>query len=250
LAETLNFDRRYQGFGHGALGGYAAGVVAGRIDGPAEANLRSLPPMERDLELREGEDGKLELWDGETLVLDARPAEFELGVAEPPTPEEARQAGERPVHEELSEHPYPGCFTCGPAREEGDALRLFVGRHPAGAPFLASGWTPHAALASDRGDLPSELVWAALDCPTIWAAWSESRPAAPPAGTFTVLARQRLEHLRPVPVGEALTVTAWPIEHEGRKRLSGAAIHDADGALLARCESLLVEVPIREPASS
>ena len=45
---SLSFGRRFRGFESGALGGYAAGaVVAGRIDGPAEVNLRSLPPMGR-----------------------------------------------------------------------------------------------------------------------------------------------------------------------------------------------------------
>ena len=41
------------------------------IDGPAEANLRSLPLMERELELKEFDDGSLGLWDGDTLVLEA-----------------------------------------------------------------------------------------------------------------------------------------------------------------------------------
>jgi len=87
------------------------------------------------------------------------------------------------------------------------------------------------------------MVWAALDCPTIWGAWSVERPVTVPSGSFTVLARQRLEQLSPVPAGDELIVSAWPIEREGRKHLVGAAIHDADGALLARAESLLVEVP-------
>jgi uncharacterized membrane protein (UPF0127 family) len=39
MSETLSFPRRYQGCAHGALGGYAAGMVARRIDGPAEVNL-------------------------------------------------------------------------------------------------------------------------------------------------------------------------------------------------------------------
>jgi acyl-CoA thioesterase FadM len=87
------------------------------------------------------------------------------------------------------------------------------------------------------------MIWAALDCPTIWAAWATSVPAAIPSGSFTVLARQRLEQLAPVPAGEPLIVTAWPISAEGRKHVTAAAIHDRDGELLARAESLLVDVP-------
>jgi hypothetical protein len=242
MTETVRFERRYQGFEDGALGGYAAGVAARGIAGPAEANLRSLPPMEHDLQLREGENGGVELWDGETLVLDARPAKLDMEVPDPPSQQEALEAAQRPIHEE-GKHLYPSCFTCGPDREKGDGLRLFMGRHPEGAPSLASAWTPDERLAHGTGSLPSELVWAALDCPTIWAAWATSNPAAIPSGSFTVLARQRLAQPGTVPVGETVTVTAWPIEQEGRKHLSGAAIHGPDGTLLACAESLLVEVP-------
>ena len=64
---------RFQGFTDGALGGYAAGVAARGIDGPAEANLRALPPLDRELTLAGGDDGARELHDGEALVLEVRP---------------------------------------------------------------------------------------------------------------------------------------------------------------------------------
>ena len=242
MASTVRFEHRYQGFQDGALGGYAAGVAARAIPGPAEVNLRALPPMERDLELREAGESGIELWDGETLILEARPAEFELEIPDPPSADEAAAASGRPIHEE-GRHLYPGCFTCGPDRAEGDGLRLFMGRHPEDTPFLAAAWTPHERFGDDAGLLPPELVWAALDCPTIWAAWARSVPAAFPSGSFTVLARQRVAQPGRVPVGEAVTVTAWPISEHGRKHVCGAAIHDRDGNLLARAESLLVEIP-------
>jgi hypothetical protein len=235
---SLSFDRRFRGFESGALGGYAAGaVVAGRIDGPAEVNLRSLPPMGRELKLSEqGDDGELALRDGETLVLEAKPATFELEIPPPPDMSEAEEAQHRLIHEELG-HLYPSCFTCGPDREPGDGLRLFMGSGGADADLLVAAWTPDQSLA-ERGDaIPAEMVWAALDCPSIWAVGEF------PEGGFNVLARQRVESLGPVPVGEPSVVTAWPIEHDGRKHLTGVAIHDGDGRLLARGESLLVEVP-------
>ena len=235
---TLSFGRRFRGFESGALGGYAAGaVVAGRIDGPAEVNLRSLPPMGRELQVSaQGDDGGLALLDGETRVLEAKPAPFELQVPAPPGLAEAKEAGHRLMHDELG-HPYPSCFTCGPDREPGDGLRLFMGRASADADLLVAAWTPDPSLAESGDAIPTEMVWAALDCPSIWAVGEF------PEGGFNVLARQRVEALEPVPVGEPAIVTAWPIEHDGRKHLSGVAIHDADGRLLARGESLLVEVP-------
>lgn len=234
---SLSFGRRFRGFESGALGGYAAGaVVAGRIDGPAEVNLRSLPPMGRELKLSEQGDGGLALLDGETLVLEAKLASFELEIPPPPGVTEAEEARHRLIHDELG-HLYPSCFTCGPDREPGDGLRLFMGRTGADTDLLASAWKPDPLLAESGDAIPTEMVWATLDCPSIWAI------GAFPEGGFNVLARQRVESLAPVPVGEPSIVTAWPIEHDGRKHLTGVAIHDADGQLLARGQSLLVEVP-------
>ncbi len=241
MPDTVTLAERFQGFTDGALGGYAAGVVARRIEGPAEVNLRSLPPMQRELELSAA-DGAFELRDGETVVLDARPAGFELKIPEPLDLDEAEVAGAHLIHAEGA-HPYPACFTCGPDRVEGEGLRLFMGRPPGRDGILGSAWAPHPDLAGPDGALGDELIWAALDCPTIWAAWSVQRPAAFPTDSFTVLARQRVEVLAPVLAAETVVVSAWPIERDGRKHIAGAAIHGADGELLARAESLLVDAP-------
>ena len=241
MSETITLERRFQGFADGALGGYAAGVAARGIDGPAEANLRSLPPMERDLELAGSDGASIELRDGDTLVVEAHPTEFELEIPDTPALDEAEAANRDPVHDHGT-HLYPDCFTCGPDREAGDGLRLFMGQAPGRDEILTSAWTPHARL-SEAPELPSEFVWAALDCPTIWAAWlNDGRVAWPTQGTFTVLARQRLELVAPVPTGEPAIVTSWPISHDGRKRTTGGAIHSPGGALLARAESLLIDV--------
>jgi hypothetical protein len=242
--ERVRLGRRFQGFTDGALGGYAAGLVGRRIDGPAEVNLRGLPPIERELELSE-DHGSLELRDGETLVLEAHRARFDLEIPPPPDLRQAEAAAGHLIHDEGT-HLYPSCFTCGPDRAEGDGLRLFMGRVPGRDRILASAWNPHRGLAGEGEALPEELLWAALDCPTIWAAWSTERPALFPADSFTVLARQRLEPLAPVPVGETAIVFAWPIERDRRKHRCGAAIQDVRGNLLGRCESLLVEVPRRQ----
>jgi hypothetical protein len=122
-------------------------------------------------------------------------------------------------------------------------LRLHLGRGRSDSGPLVSLWTPHPEL-TEGDELPHEMVWAALDCPSIWAAWSDRRPAQPRQGMFDVLARQRLQQVAPVPLGEPAIVSAWVIERVGRKTLSGTAIHDTGGRLLVRADALLVEVPI------
>jgi hypothetical protein len=242
VAETVSFERRFQGFADGALGGYAAGVAARGIDGPAEANLRSLPPMERDLELAVSDDGSVELRHDETLVLELHPSAFDLHIPDVPSLDDAEAANRDPVHAH-GPHLYPACFTCGPDREAGDGLRLFMGQAPGRDGILLASWTPDERLAQGQ-ELPPEFVWAALDCPTIWAAWLTDDGSVhwPAEGRFTVLARQRVERLAPVPTGEPAIVTAWPISHEGRKHKTGATIHAPEGELLARAESLLIDV--------
>lgn len=243
MGDTVRFERRFQGFANGALGGYAAGVAASRIEGPAEVNLRSLPPMERALDLRAGEDGSLELWDRETLVLETHAQQFDLTGAESPGLEAAEAAGRDLVHDH-AEHPYPGCFCCGPERDAGDALRLFMGRTPDDPSFLAAAWTPDAGLV-EAGELPLSFLWGALDCPTIWASWmTDEGDVVYREGTFPVLARQRVEQLAPVPTAEPAVVTAWRVGSEGRKHVCGAAIHSAAGDLLVRGESLLIDVAV------
>lgn len=234
---------RYQGFPHAVLGSYVAGLAVRHLDGPVEVNLRSLPLVDRDFELTTEPDGSVVLRDGETTVLDAHEfdvGDFDLVVPAPPSLDEARQAAGRLMHDEAP-HPFAGCFCCGPDRDPGDGLRVDVGRTTPTGP-LASAWAPHAAHGED-GVLPAELVWSALDCPAIWAAWSDRVPARPAEGKFTVLARQRLEQLEPVPVGETSILTAWVAHRDGRKTLCGTAIHSPDGELLVRADSLLVEIP-------
>src|SRR5206468_6451985 len=100
--------------------------------------------------------------DGERLVAEARPAELELELELPQPVSYAaavRLAEGRP---DETDHPFPSCFTCGPGRVEGDALRLRT--TPTGGGRVAAAWRPPAALPGD-GPLPPELVRAPLDCP-------------------------------------------------------------------------------------
>lgn len=49
---------RFQGFTDGALDGYTAGVAVRRIGGAAEANLRALPPLDRELSIEVDGEGR------------------------------------------------------------------------------------------------------------------------------------------------------------------------------------------------
>jgi hypothetical protein len=72
-------SERFQGFTDGALDGYAAGVAARRIGGPAEANLRALPPLDRELSI-EVDGERAVLRDGDTVVIELTATGFELEI--------------------------------------------------------------------------------------------------------------------------------------------------------------------------
>src|SRR5690606_15509000 len=129
IPDTLTIARRYCGPPTTGNGGYSAGLLGRYIDGPAQVTLRSPPPLERPLRLAR-ENDKLLLRDGEQLVAEAVPTDFELDVPAAPSFEQAEAAVQRYVG--FTERTFPTCFVCGPDREAGDGLRIFPGETGAG----------------------------------------------------------------------------------------------------------------------
>lgn len=227
--------QRYCGPPNSGNGGYVAGILARDFHGPATAVIRARVPLDTPLTL-ETRDGTCVMLDGEgALIGQGQAAEAANLPDPPPAPslEAARAAGERYLGHDQVIHPI--CFSCGPRREEGDGLRVFVGQLD-GAPegHCAGVWTPHAAFADDAGLTPVEVIWAALDCPGFFA-WvvKEGRHGAL-LGTMTgeVLRRPR--------AGEPCIVSAWPLSRDGRKEYSGVALFAADGELLARAHQVWI----------
>ena len=230
--ETLVVPRRFNGPQESGNGGYTSGILADRLGGPVEVNLRAPVPLDAPLALTAGEEGTLRLLHGETLVAEARPLpDLDLPIPEPVGVEEARRASGN--YRAPGQGPFSNCFVCGPARGE-DCFEVFAGPVE-GRELVATPWTPPAWAAGDDGAVRPEFVWAALDCPTYFACHLEGEL------TMSFLVRQRAELLAPVRAGEEHVVIAWPIEAEGRKRLAGAAVLSAEGEALAAAEALLIE---------
>ena len=247
VTETLTIDPRFNGPPDSGNGGYTCGSVARYVDAPAaEVTLRLPPPIGRELQIARGDDGAVALLDGDTVIAEARPTDL---PAEAPPPVDARDAtdavDDSPFLDEAA-HPFPTCFVCGPLRSEGDGLRIFAGP-VAERDVCAAPWTPDPELADSDGNLASELVWAALDCPTsVPVANDPDQPDYKPI----VLARLAARILAPVRAGEAHTIVSWPVEIDGRKRHAGAALHNAAGELVAIARALWIELkpPPHAPA--
>lgn len=234
----LTIPRRYCGPPESGNGGWVSGTLAallprtGELPG-ATVRLSAPPPLDRPLTVALDEPdavtggASLRLLDGDLLVASAAAAPAPDGDLPPGADlEEARAAEER--YEGLVDHPFPTCFACGTGREPGDALCLRPGP-------LADGTGRYAAVWSVPADGADEaLVWAALDCPGGWSAGIAGRPMV--LGTMAAVALSLPEP------GAPHVVTAWQRGAQGRRHLSGSALHAPDGTLLARAEATWVAV--------
>lgn len=221
--ESLTVAARFCGPPGMGNGGYVCGLVSTAIGRVVTVRLNRPIPLERPLELLASGDDEWVLQDQGQALARARATRLSLEVPTPPGYVEALDAS---VHSRaLLEHPYPGCFVCGPARERGDGLRLFASPVPE-RPIAAAAWLPDASLAGLDGKVAPEFLSAALDCPGFFAL-ADSPRAAWLLGEFTA-------HVdRSVHVDEPCVVIGWKLSSEGRKHAVGTALFDEDGELAA-----------------
>jgi hypothetical protein len=221
MNETITIDRRYCGPPESGNGGYVCGLVAGLIGETAEVTLRLPPPLDRPLTVVRANDS-VELRDGDSIVATGVPADVDLDVPGKVTFEDAEEASAR--YPAFDNHVFPTCFVCGPQRADGDGLRIFPGA-VTGRPIVAAPWTPDASVC-ENGVARAEIVWAALDCPSGFAALDFSKEKA-------VLGRFAARLLGPVREGGRYVVAGWPLGEERHKRFAGSALFAEDGTLVA-----------------
>lgn len=218
-------------------GGYSAGLLAERLSAPGgpavEVTLRTPLPLETPLTL--ATDGTTLTMSGRETVAEARTVDLtdEAVPGEPVDTATARDAEQRyPGHEG---HPFPRCYSCGPERGPGDGLRLFPGSvRPGHGPenlgnTVACTWTPGPELDDGTGHVDLRRIWAALDCPGGWSSDIQGRPI--------VLGRMAAQVTAVPRIGRTHVLTGHLHAVEGRKVLTGSALHDADGRLLAHARA-------------
>jgi hypothetical protein len=231
---TVVLDRRFRGPAESANGGFTCGVISAFVRGPvAEVTLRLPPPLERPLTIERRGDGAV-LLDGDELVADAVPSA--LDELEPPrlvSVAEARVAELDYVG--ADEHPFPGCFVCGPERAPGDGLLLRPSR-VGDERLVAATWTPRKRGPVRHGLISPEVVWAALDCPGAFAIELGGRG-------LRVLGRLAVRIDQPPAVGRKHVVVGWPLGSDGRKHGAGTGLLDESGRVLARGRATWIDIP-------
>lgn len=235
MPSEVIIDARFNGPPSSAQGGYAAGLLAGFVDGPAEVTLRLPPPLATPLEVVTGSDGARMLLDGE-LVAEARPIPS-VDVEPPVRPFRFDAEAASARHPARGrQHAFSSCFVCGPERPDG--LHVSAGPLPAAPDVGAAPFDPDPALCAD-GVVRPEFIWAVLDCPSYTPRlWQREQ--------LSVLGRIAAELLRPVAAGEQLVVVGWDLAAEGRKSETASALLSEEGEVLARARATWIEprVPV------
>ena len=239
---TITVAHRFRGPARSGNGGYTAGLLAERLIAsrrdrigagapPVRVRLHVPPPLETGLDVDlDLVGGTATLRAGSVVVATAAFAELDREVVPPVAPDEVA-SGIGPYAGATS-HPFPGCFVCGPDRAEGDGLRLFPGTLGPGR--TACAWQPDRSVAGADGQVPTEVVWAALDCPGGWSSDLRGRPMV--LGTMTAAV------VRVPDVAEPCVVVGRLDATDERRSSTSTALYGADGALLARAEAVWVRV--------
>lgn len=205
---TVTVASRFNGPPGSGNGGYSAGLLAAHVDAAAvSVRLRKPIPLDRELQVRDGQ-----LLDGEVVIASAEPAALDLDVPAAPTLDEALKASAKVPWRDR--HPFPTCFGCGPAREDG--IGALLGPLDGRAEW-AGVWRPSEVLPNDGTTVLPEVVWAALDCPS-------AQPVAPDGGPAFVLGTFVAQVEQPVELGVDHVLLAWELGREGRKAYSASAI--------------------------
>lgn len=243
MTQTFRIARRFNGPHDSGNGGYSAGLAAHLLpDAEAvEVTLRAPIPLEQTLRAHPTADGLDIMTDDAATriqIMSLRPVHLETPTVMSPGLDAATVAAA--TYRGVEDHVLPHCFVCGPARAEGDGLRIFADwlKDPAGIenpnafPIVAAPWHPTPDLADASGLVLPEFLWAALDCPGAFAIDVEP----------ILLGRMSARILARPPADAPVIVIAWAKGRDRRKHFAGSALFTEAGDLLAFSEQTWIQI--------
>lgn len=215
--QSLTVPARFCGPPDSGNGGYTCGLVAQELGSVMECTLRSPVPLDVPLHIDRSQSGGV-LRNGDKVIVEAKPTTIAVVPPAPIDLETATTAMASSLALD-ARHPFPTCFVCGPKRKVLDGLRIF----PAalGETLYVATWLPAAEFGDTQQLLRPEFLWAALDCPTGFAA------GFPIVGKL-VTGRLAVEQLQPISVSGLCLLLSWPLGIEGRKHFSAACLYQQE----------------------
>ncbi len=244
MSDVVRIDERITGFEGVAIGTYAAALLAACINGDAEVRLRRPVPVGQPLERRRLDDGSAQLLLDDDVLAEARAHDLDLDAPAFVRFADAQAAARGAPARHAHSHPGPDCFVCGPNRAPHEGLRIFPGL--VGERGVVAGpWTPHPALVgSEVAD--TEIVWAALDCPAIWALCL----TAPPDSVDRVVTGSIATRVTaPIKAGDPHVLIGWRIGGDESKLVAGSALFSREGDLKAIARQTCIKTAWGVPLS-
>jgi len=214
---SLVVPHRFRGPARSGNGGWTAGSYAELLAaGTVEVTLKQPPPLDTPIDVTVA-DGT-----ASSDIAVARLVEREL-VTVPSVPADVARAAEA-SYAGLRIHPFPTCFSCGTAREDG--LRIFPGLVRSAERLVAATWTPT--------EVTVPITWAAMDCIGGWSTPLDERAM--------VLGRIAVSIDRLPEAGVEHVVTGQWLDSQGRKSFTAATLYDVSGRAIARAEHVWIAV--------
>ena len=248
MTDTIRIQKRFNGPHDSGNGGYSAGLAAHLLPhaDAIEATLRAPIPLDVTLRAHATDTGLDIMTDDAAtriLIMSLRPTWLETPNVKSPGLEAAIVAAA--TFPNFEDHVLPHCFVCGPARAEGDGLRIFADwlKEPSGLdnpnafPIVAAPWQPTPDLADDSGRIAPEFLWAALDCPGAFAIDKEP----------ILLGRMTAKIIDRPTTDAAIIAVAWSKGQDRRKHFAGSALFTESGALLAFSEQTWIQIDAHAP---
>ncbi len=233
-------EDRFKGPPQSGNGGYVGGLFSRTIDssgqGDVEVTLRSPIPLDKPMQVSHLDDGTATISDGDTLIAQVKPVQWEMEIPAPPPWKDIEAAASRSLAFKSNINDllpgrkgfHPICFCCGV--EHATGLQVCVA--PVGDQ-VAAVWETKASWGLSDGLLPVEFLWTAMDCPGQFA-YMEQGIRTGMLGRITASVIERPS------AGETLLVSAWTIMVEGKKHFAGSAIFDRSGKLYSKAKTVWI----------
>ncbi len=231
-SEVLVISSRFCGPPKSGNGGYVCGRVAAHVSGPASVRLKAPPPLETEMQV-EVSESEARLMLGSNVIAEAKATALDLTPPPAPSFVQAEEAAKSYLG--FMRHVFPRCFVCGPQRANGDGLRIFPGSTTSRS-MVAAPWVPDSSLGDGSNTVRAEFLWAALDCTSGFAVLPV------PEGKAIVLGELCARIDGRVTPGEKCVVIGWPLQVDGRKRISGSAVVSGSGRPVAVGRATWIEV--------